>query len=314
MEKYLVVGGCGFIGSHLVDALLRAGHEVRVLDDLSGGLPEALPQGVELIVGSAADSELVRGAFAGVDGCFHLAGRQASERTLESWAGSQVANLGAFITVLDSARHENEESPRPVVYASSDAVYGDNASTPFSETATPRPITASGATALAAELHARVATLSYRIPTIGFRLFTVYGPARAAGASPNSLVARFAGNIERGEPVRLRGDGTQHRDFLYIDDAVRFLMAGMARRPTGPEIYNAGTGKGTSLAEVARALMTVIGRNVPIEGGQRRVADTGISIGDPTLAKTRLGLSAAVPLGEGLRRMIGAQRPAEAAA
>jgi UDP-glucose 4-epimerase len=313
MAKYLVVGGCGFIGAHLTERLLQDGHEVRVLDDLSTGMREALAPRGELIVGSASDSDLVRQAFMGVDGCFHLAGRQANERTLERWAGAQLDNLGALITVLDAARHD-EQAPTPVVFASSDAVYGDNASTPFAETATPRPITAAGATALAGELHARVASLAHRVPTTGFRFFTVYGAARVPGQPPSSMVGRFAGNIERGEPVRLRGDGSQLRDFLYIDDAVRFLMAGMARRPSGPEIFNACTGRGTSLAEVARALMAVIGRNVPIEGGQRRLADIGISIGDPTLAKARLNVTAGVPLGDGLRRMIAGRQAVDAAA
>src|SRR5215470_10537274 len=139
MTRYLVTGGCGFIGSHLVEHLLAHGHAVRVLDDLSVGRRDTCHAHAELIVGDVADSAAVQRAMAGVDGCFHLAAVASVERCTRDWLGSHRTNLTGAITVLDCARATPLRPAIPVVYASSAAVYGDQVA-PLSEQSAPRPL------------------------------------------------------------------------------------------------------------------------------------------------------------------------------
>jgi UDP-glucose 4-epimerase len=162
-----VTGGCGFIGSHVVDRLVARGDEVRELDDLSTGRPEQIPAGVELLVGDVADAETVRRAMDGVAGCIHLAAIASVARSNEDWLGTHRANLVGAITVFDAAA---QACRPPVVYASSAAVYGDSATMPLSEDAMTAPLSAYGADKLGCELHARVAGLVHQVPTAGLRL------------------------------------------------------------------------------------------------------------------------------------------------
>src|SRR5688572_20936177 len=136
MALYLITGGCGFIGSHLSDALVAAGHRVRILDDLSTGKRENPPGTAEVVVGDVADATLVKKLFDGIDGCFHLAAVASVERGNQDWLGTHRANLTGAVAVFDAAR----QGKVPVVYASSAAVYGDNPALPLNEEAATRPL------------------------------------------------------------------------------------------------------------------------------------------------------------------------------
>ncbi len=172
MSRYLVTGGAGFIGSHLVESLLAEGHVARVLDDLSTGQRENLPPAAELILGDVADPATTSAAMAGMDGCFHLAAIASVARAAEDWPGTHRVNLGGTVAVLDAARARRV----PVVFASSAAVYGDCADRPLTEAAPTHPLSAYGADKLGSELHAAVATGVFGVPTVGLRFFNVFGP------------------------------------------------------------------------------------------------------------------------------------------
>ena len=176
MSKYLVTGGCSFIGSHLCDALQAAGHTVRILDDLSTGKRENVPDIEEILVGDVADQNVVRTAMEGVDGCFHLAAIASVQRSNEEWALTHRVNLGGSVNVLEAARTANNGAPVPVVYASSAAVYGDNPDMPLTEAAEKHPLTAYGApTSSAANSMPGLAEPSTgcRPAVSGFSIFTV---------------------------------------------------------------------------------------------------------------------------------------------
>jgi UDP-glucose 4-epimerase len=173
MARYLVTGGCGFIGSHLADALVEAGHSVRILDDLSTGKRENAPEAAEIVIGDVADANAVARAMRGVDGAFHLAAIASVARSNEDWAGTHRVNVTGTVNVMDAARIAKSGKPVPVVYISSAAVYGDNQDVPLTEAATTRPLTAYGADKLASELHGRVAWEVHRVPTVGFRFFNI---------------------------------------------------------------------------------------------------------------------------------------------
>ena len=298
--NYLVTGGCGFIGSHLVDALLAQGNGVRAMDDLSTGRLENLAPRAELVRGDVADPAAVRAAMAGMDGCFHLAAIASVVRCEQDWAGAHATNLGGAIAVLQAARNRR----LPVVYASSAAVYGNGAPGLIRESSPVAPISAYGADKLGCEHHAAIGSASFGIPTLGLRLFNVYGP-RQDGASPYSgVISLFCDRLSRGAPITINGDGQQTRDFVYVGDVVAAMLAGMARLPGTPRVMNVCTGRAVSVLELARTVGALCGVRPAAEHGPARTGDIAASCGDPALMQASLGLAAGTTLAEGLRRTV----------
>lgn len=298
MSTFTITGGAGFIGSHLADALLIAGHQVRVLDDLSTGRLENLDQRCQVIRGDAGDPHLARRALLGVDGCFHLAAVASVARSNEDWIGTHRVNQGATVAVLDAAR---ALGGLPVVYASSAAVYGDVAGVADERTA-PSPLTAYGADKLGSELHARAGFLVHRVPSAGFRFFNVYGPRQDPDSPYSGVISIFAKALAAGKPVTIHGDGAQTRDLIFVGDVVEHLLAGMRRLVARPEslVLNACTGRETSVVGIAQAIAELIGRPASIRHGPARAGDIRRSVGSPALARSLLGLEAQVRLPEGL--------------
>ena len=305
MSLYLVTGGCGFIGSHLVEELLAQGHRVRIVDNLStgklGNLPvERASYRCEVIKGDVTDKETVVQAFRDVDYCFHLAAIASVQLSNEDWAGTHRANLTASINVFDAARHRHV----PVVYASSAAVYGDNAETPLKETATLRPLTAYGADKLGSELHARVASLVHSVPTTGLRFFNVYGPRQDASSPYSGVISIFSDKVATRHPLVIYGDGEQVRDFIYVRDVVRYLLAAMQNISITPAAYNVCTGRSISINQLARTIMSVAGQQVEIQYLTTRKGDIRVSVGSPRLAECRFSLRAGESLAGGLKKLM----------
>lgn len=306
MGTYLVTGGCGFIGSHLVDALLGGGHEVRVVDDLSTGKRENLPDGVELFLGDVADGALMRRAMMDVDGCFHLAAVASVQRGNEDWLGTHRVNLTGAVTVFDLARNCRPSGPVPVVYASSAAVYGDNPALPLAEDAATRPLSAYGADKLGCELHARVAWLVHRVPNVGFRFFNVYGPRQDPKSPYSGVIAIFAGKVAARQQITVNGDGGQSRDFVYVADVVRHLVAAMKGLKSGAEVFNICTGRSTTVLELAHVISRIGGVQADIVHGPARAGDIRESLGSPDKARAAFGFSADTPITAGLVPTLGA--------
>ena len=318
--RYLVTGGCGFIGSHLADALAARGARVRILDDLSTGRAERCPPGAELQVGSVADPQAVAAAMEGVKGCFHLAAIASVQRCTNDWLGAHRVNLGGTIAVLDAARPHaaiagGADAPGaaiPVVYASSSAVYGGSPAALLSEAERPAPLSAYGADKLGCELQAAVAT-GYGVPTLGFRFFNVYGP-RQDGSSPYSgVISVFRDRTLAGQAVVVNGDGAQTRDFVHVSDVVRALLAGMDalqgrtghdQGATLPPVLNVCTGVAVSILELAQGLVGLGGGQAGVAFGPARFGDVGRSCGDPTLLARVLGVRAQVRLADGLASLM----------
>jgi UDP-glucose 4-epimerase len=300
VARYLVTGGAGFIGSHLVDALLARGDEVVVLDDMSTGHRSNLPAEVPLIEADVADAEAVRKAIGGADGCFHLAAVASVQRSNEDWLGTHRTNLTGTITVLDAARHAREGGPVPVVYASSAAVYGDTQDLPIAETTPTRPLTAYGADKLGSELHAKVATLVHGVPTTGMRFFNVYGPRQDPKSPYSGVISVFAESVLTGRRIGIHGDGGQTRDFIFVGDVADHLVAAMSTSAMRARIFNVCTGNATSILQLARTIMKASGRSFEIRHGPARSGDIRESVGDPSRAVAGLGLRALTPLADGL--------------
>lgn len=309
MPEFLVTGGCGFIGSHLVEALLgrSADTKVRIIDDLSTGNRDNLPTDarVQIIEGNIADVELMRSAMKGCDGVFNLAAVASVQRSNEDWLGTHRANLTGTITVFDVARTASPTGgPIPVIYASSAAVFGANQECPQSEDSAVIPLTAYGADKLACELHARVASHVHGVSSCGFRFFNVYG-ARQDPSSPYSgVIAIFASRLAAGKGLTIFGDGSQCRDFVYVKDVVKYLMAAMFEvKLNGAEVFCICTGRTTTLLQLAETLGEVIDAKAEIAHGEERKGDIKTSFGNPTKLKAKFGFGADTVLKDGLLQM-----------
>jgi UDP-glucose 4-epimerase len=296
LAHFLVTGGCGFIGSHLVDALIAAGHRVRILDDLSSGKRANVPAAAEVVVGDVTDSAAVRGAINGADGCFHLAAIASVARANADWLGTHRVNLAGAITVLDAARARRT----PVVYASSAAVYGDNPDVPLTEDAVTRPLSAYGADKLGCELHGRVAWHVHRVPNTGVRLFNIYGPRQDPRSPYSGVISIFADRVRQGAPIEIHGDGGQTRDFVFVGDAVAHLVAAMGKVGEAA-VYNVCTGRATSVGALADAIEAAAGKRVERRTIAARAGDIRASIGNPARARAGLGVAAQMPLADGLK-------------
>ena len=297
---YLVTGGGGFIGSHLCDALLARGERVRVLDDLSTGKRDNVPNGAELLVGDVADPAAVRDATAGIQGCFHLAAIASVARGMEDWLGTHRANLTGTITVLDALRGRDV----PVVYASSAAVYGDCRVRPIPEDAPLRPLSAYGADKLGCELHARVATHVHGIPTAGLRFFNVYGPRQDPSSPYSGVISIFCERLRAGRSIQIYGDGGQTRDFVYVADVVAALLAAMDARPGGAPVLNVCTGHATSVRALAETIGAVLGHEPEVEHGPSRPGDIRESVGDNAKLRQSLGVAPSTALDDGLAQVV----------
>lgn len=313
MSDYLITGGAGFIGSHLAEALLAAGHGVRILDDLSTGRRENVPAGSRLLVGEVTDPAAVAEAMAGVTGCFHLAAIASVARGNEDWPGTHRVNQGGSVQVLDAARRAAPGGgPAPVVFASSAAAYGDNPRLPLVEEAERQPINAYGADKLGSELHLRVAALAHAIPTLALRFFNVYGPRQDPSSPYSGVISLFMARVVRGLPLEIHGDGLQSRDFVYVGDVVRFLLAAMTHlhsTPTGFAAANVCTGQAVTILELAQTLVALTGHRSPIRHGTARANDIRHSLGEPGHAARLLGVTANISLTEGLRRTLASLTP-----
>ena len=306
MATWLVTGGCGFIGSHLADALVARGDRVRIVDDLSSGRRANAPAAAEIVVGDVADLDLVASAMAGVDGCFHLAAIASVQRANEAWLATHRANLTGAITIFEAARRARDGGPVPVVYASSAAVYGASPTMPLRESADARPLSAYAADKLGAELHAFVAGHVHGVPTVGFRFFNVYGPRQDPNSPYSGVIAIFAERLKQGRGVTIFGDGHQVRDFVFVADVVAYLLASVAKCATAAPVYNVCTGQPTSVLELARTLAELAEVALEIDHQPARAGDPRTSIGDPARLVDAFGRAPATALKDGLRQVLAA--------
>ena len=300
MACFLVTGGAGFLGSHLVDALLRQGHLVRVLDDLSSGHRQNLPRQIEFLRGDITDPTTVEEAFEGIDACFHLAAIASVLLSSREWLRAHQVNLTGTLNILNQARRLRHRREIPIVYASSAAIYGDCSTVPIGEDTPMAPLSAYGADKSACELHARVAGAAHEIPTVGLRFFNLYGPRQDAQSPYSGVIALFGDRLRLGEPVEIFGDGEQIRDFTYVGDAVGALDRALTAANTSAPVFNICTGNGTSVRALAEAMAELYQTDITAYSSPARSGEVRISVGDPRRAAEQLGFRAETALADGL--------------
>ncbi|MDF2812942.1 MAG: epimerase [Microvirga sp.] len=305
-KRYLVTGGCGFIGSHLAESLVRDGADVTILDDLSTGRRENLIDGAEFIHGDIRDQATLLKSADSCDGIFHLAAIASVPKCTQQWQASHGVNLSASIGIFEVAA----DLGLPVVYASSSAVYGDAERTPIDEDAPKRPISAYGADKYAMELHAFAGAGTRGLRSFGLRFFNIYGPRQDPHSPYSGVIAVFMQNAFDGRPIVVHGNGEQVRDFVFVTDAVRALRGGMDRlqsdhAPTA-EVSNVCTGQATSVRTLADTVARLLRPDLEISTSAPRAGDIMTSVGDPTRLHRLLGFKPRTLLSEGLSAMIAA--------
>jgi UDP-glucose 4-epimerase len=294
MTRSLVTGGAGFIGSHIVDALLERGDEVTVVDHAhERNLPNLAGAGAaRLVRGDVRDVAAMSAAFVAArpEVVFHLAAQIDVRRSVDDPAFDAATNIGGTASVLEAARRAGA---RRVVLASTAGVYGDPSELPTPEDAPLAPLSPYGAGKAAAEAYIELFSRLHGLSGLALRMSNVYGP-RQSPHGEAGVVAIFCGAAASGRPAQLYGDGRQTRDFVYVGDVVAaFLAAGAADVPGA---LNVSTGRETSLVELAAAL------RLETRSGPGRLGEVRRSCLDPGAAARELGWHARMPLAEGLER------------
>ncbi|MDP9309083.1 MAG: NAD-dependent epimerase/dehydratase family protein [Actinomycetota bacterium] len=276
--RALVTGGGGFIGHHLVRRLLADGYEVRVLDNFATGRRERLEGlDVSLVEGDLRSYERAHTAVRGRDLVFHLGALPSVPRSVQDPLTTSAVNVEGTLNVLLAAR---DEGVRRVVFASSSSVYGSNTVLPKSETDQPLPVSPYGVSKLSAEHYCRAFTAVYGLETVSLRLFNVFGPGQDPLSQYAAVVPRFIRALASGDRPIVYGDGSQTRDFTYIDDVVEaFLLASGAPQAVG-EVINVAAGRETSLLELLSVLSDLFGISAAPVFEAVRVGEVRASQGD----------------------------------
>ncbi len=299
--RYLVTGGAGFIGSNTAEELVRRGHEVVVLDDLSSGTPENLAgvkSKIEVLKYSITDPSKLREACRGVDFVIHLAARTSVPQSMTDPCDTNRVNVDGTLNVLVAAR---DAKVKRVVFAGSTAVYGDTTVLPTNEKVPPAPISPYGASKLAAETYGQVFGRSYGLEFVSLRYFNVFGPRQDPSSPYSGVLSRFHAALLGGSQPIVFGDGEQSRDFVFIGNVVEAnLLACEAKGAAGLAI-NIGTGERHTLNQTLALLEKITGQPSNAKYAPAREGDIRDSQADISLARTVLGYNPRVGFEEGLK-------------
>jgi nucleoside-diphosphate-sugar epimerase len=303
VATYTVTGGAGFIGSHLVDELLRRGHAVRVVDDLSTGRRENLPASgrVEVIEGDVADPAVARRAAAGASIVLHQAAIPSVPRSVEDPATSHRANVDGTFQVLLAAR---DAGVKRVVFAGSSSVYGNAAVLPKREDMRPHPLSPYALQKWVGEEYCRLFTELYGLETVVTRYFNVFGPRQNPGSPYSGVISLFIDAMLADRPPRIHGDGGQTRDFTYVDDVVQGVLLAAERPGVAGRVLNVAAGGRVSLLDLVHALQAILETTVDPILGPPRAGDVRDSAADISEARRLLGFAPKTTFADGLRHTV----------
>ncbi len=300
--RYVVTGGAGFIGSNIVDELVRRGESVVVLDDLSAGKEDNLAESrnkISFIKGSINDIEAVRRAMHEADYVIHLAARTSVPRSIKDPLETNRVNIEGTLNVLLAAR---DAKVKRVVLAASSSAYGETPTLPKVETMQPEPISPYGVTKYVCELYAQMFGRVYALQNVSLRYFNVFGPRQDPSSPYSGVLSKFCtAFLEGSEPV-VYGDGEQTRDFTYIDNVVQATLLACEAPAASGKVFNVGTGDRISLNQTLELLGEISGNKLEAQYDAPREGDIRDSQADITLGRELLGYAPTVNFVEGLRR------------
>jgi nucleoside-diphosphate-sugar epimerase len=300
--RYLVTGGAGFIGSHVVDELVRRGQDVVVLDDLSTGQEaniEGVRRKIDFHVGTITDLKDVQSACRGADYVIHLAARASVPKSVKDPIQTNHTNIDGTLNVLVAAR---DAGARRFVFAASSSAYGETPQQPKIESMVPAPISPYGVTKYVGELYAQVFGRVYGLENASIRYFNVFGPRQDPTSQYSGVLSRFMLAILRNEPPVIYGDGEQSRDFTYVANVVDETLRACEAAGASGRVFNGGTGARITLNQVINLLSKITAREIRAAYEPARVGDIRDSQAEISLARKVLGYEPQVLFEEGLRR------------
>jgi len=306
MEKYLVTGVAGFIGSALARALIQRGDHVRGVDDFSTGKPENITElkgRLDFREVNLLDPARLAEACEGIDCVFHEAALPSVPKSVAEPKLANAINVEGTLNLLVAAR---DARVKRVVYAGSSSAYGDSEVFPKQEDMTPRPISPYGVQKLTGELYMNVFATVYGLETVSLRYFNVFGPHQDANSQYSAVLANFITQMLRGQEPTIYGDGEQSRDFTYIDNVVKgnLLAANAPASQVSGKVFNIATGKRFTLNETYRILQGIIGFSTAPKYAGPRAGDVRHSVADISLARKYLNYSPEVGFEDGLKRTV----------
>jgi nucleoside-diphosphate-sugar epimerase len=304
MAFYLVTGGAGFIGSHMVEALRARGERVRVADSFITGKRENLAHldGVELLEGDLADPAFARQAVDGVEYVLHQAAIPSVPRSVDDPLTSNRANVDATLSLLVAAR---DAGVRRVVYAGSSSAYGNAPTSPKREDMPTSPLSPYALQKLVGEQYMRMFTELYGLSTVTIRYFNVFGPRQDPSSAYSGVISLFIRHLVEGKSPTIHGTGEQTRDFTYVANVVDGALRACAAGPEASgQMVNVATGTSISLNELFRTLVSITGTKVEPKYGPSRAGDVHDSLADITRARHLLGYTPLVDLEDGLRATV----------
>jgi nucleoside-diphosphate-sugar epimerase len=300
--RYLVTGGAGFIGSNTVDELVRRGHGVVVLDDLSSGKEDNLAEirnKITFVKGSITDLETVQRACHQADFVIHLAARTSVPRSVKDPIENNRINVDGTLNVLVAAR---DNKVKRVVYAASSSAYGETPTLPKTEAMQPKPISPYGVSKFVGELYAQTFGRCYGLENVSLRYFNIFGPRQDPDSPYSGVLSRFATAFLDDAQPTIFGNGEQTRDFTFVDNAVQANLLACEAPGVSGEVFNIGTGYSTSLNQTMELFCRISGKQITAQHDAPREGDIRDSLADISRTKEFLGYEPVVLFEEGLQR------------
>ncbi len=296
--NFLITGAAGFLGSSLANHLAREGHQVRGLDDLSTGDPQALAPDVHFTRGDVSDRPKLWTLLQEVDVVYHLAARVSVPESVLYPRDYNSVNVGGTVALMEAMR---DVGVRRVVLASSGAVYGDLGGEPLRESVTPNPRSPYAVSKLAAEYYVRTIGGLWGIETVSLRIFNAYGPGQHLPASHPPVVPYLLRQSLRGGTLVVHGDGNQTRDYVYVDDVVSAMVAASTAPNINGLVINVGSGSGTSVRDLVKQVLDVTNGTPEVIYNSQTSGGVSRMTADLTLAQAKLNFRPSLKLPDGLR-------------
>ncbi|MCO5184752.1 MAG: NAD-dependent epimerase/dehydratase family protein [Anaerolineae bacterium] len=299
--RFLVTGGAGFLGSALANQLTKDGHEVRVLDDLSNGNRSRLAPEITFIQGDINNIPRLWSILQGVDCVYHLAARVSVAESILYPRDYNATNVGGTVSLMEAMR---DAGVRRVVLTSSGAVYGHHEQQPVHELDPLRPDSPYAVSKWSAEQYVQTIGMLWGLETVALRIFNAYGPGQPLPVSHAPVIPRFLQQAVSGGSLVIHGDGTQSRDFVYVQDVVAALVAAATARDVDRTVINVGSGIETTIAGLVEVIGSVIGRKINLIYNKSKPGGVSRLVADISRARTLLEFSPQVSLEAGLRTML----------
>ncbi len=304
MEKYLITGGAGFIGSNIAEELVKRGHKVRVLDNFITGKKENLApflKKIELVEGDIRDVHIAKKSVKDIDYVLHQAALRSVPKSVDNPVLTNDINVNGTLNILIAAK---EAGVKRVVYASSSSVYGDCEKFPEKESFIPRPISPYAVSKLTGEHYGYTFTKTFNLEVVSLRYFNVFGPRQNPESKYSAVIPAFISRALSGEAPIIEGDGGQSRDFTYVQNVVLSNLAAAKAKGAAGEVFNVACNKSYSLLDIIKYLDKFLGRRIEPEYVKARIGDVRKTRADITKMERVLKLTPKIQFEEGLRRTL----------